>query len=185
MPNGVTAWCNSSHRYVQEAIKNTEKYIRNNGAQMLRSKTRSPMETNYRPELDVSPLLPPEKANYYQSQLGILRWIVELGRIDIATEVSMLTAHNALPRQGHLAAVFCMYSYLKTRPNARLIFDPTYAHINYDSFPHENWTEFYGDVEEAIPLTRLLHWASLSNYDATLTQIMQVIRSLAALALVF
>ena len=151
MPNGVTAWCNSSHRYVQEAIKNTEKYIRNNGAQMLRSKTRSPMETNYRPELDVSPLLPPEKANYYQSQLGILRWIVELGRIDIATEVSMLAAHNALPRQGHLAAVFRMYSYLKTRPNARLIFDPTYAHIDYDSFPHENWTEFYGDVEEAIP----------------------------------
>jgi hypothetical protein len=25
MPNGVVAWCNSSHRYVQEAIRNTEK----------------------------------------------------------------------------------------------------------------------------------------------------------------
>jgi hypothetical protein len=109
------------------------------------------MESNYRPELDASPILGPEKANYYQSQLGILRWIVELGRIDIATEVSMLAAHNALPREGHLAAVFRIYSYLKTKPNARLIFDPTYSDINYKSFPHKNWSEFYGDIEEAIP----------------------------------
>jgi hypothetical protein len=109
------------------------------------------METNYHPELDVSPLLEPEKANYYQSQLGILRWIVELGRIDIATEVSMIAAHNALPRECHLCAVFRIYSYLKTRPNARLLFDPTYDDMDYDSFPKENWTDFYGDVHEAIP----------------------------------
>jgi hypothetical protein len=151
LPNGVVSWCNSSHRYVQEAIRNTEKYIQQNGGKMLRKKTSSPMESNYRPELDVSPLLDPEKANYYQSQLRILRWIVELGRIDIATEVSMLAAHNALPREGHLAAAFRIYSYLKTKPNARIIFDPTYADIDHESFPQENWTEFYGDVSEAIP----------------------------------
>jgi hypothetical protein len=40
---------------------------------------------------------------------------------------------------------------MKTQPNARLIFDPTYAHIDYDPFPHKNWNEFYGDIEEAIP----------------------------------
>jgi hypothetical protein len=151
MPNGVTAWCNSSHRYVQEAIRNTEKFIQHHGAKMLRKKTQSPMEANYRPELDVSPLLTADKANYYQSQLGILRWIVELGRIDIATEVSMLAAHNALPREGHLAGVFRIYSYLKTRPNARLVFDPSYAHIDYESFPQQNWSDFYGKVNEAIP----------------------------------
>jgi hypothetical protein len=151
LPNGVVAWCNSSHRYVQEAIRNTEKYIQLHGAKMLRKKTPSPMDSNYRPELDVSALLSPERANYYQSQLGILRWIVELGQIDIATEVSMLAAHNALPREGHLAAVFQVYSYLKTCPNARLIFDPTYSDIDYESFPQENWTEFYGDVHEALP----------------------------------
>jgi hypothetical protein len=35
LPNGVTAWCNSSHRYVQEAIRSTEKYIQESGAKML------------------------------------------------------------------------------------------------------------------------------------------------------
>ncbi len=106
MSNGVNAWCNSLHRYVQEVIQNTEKYIQQSGGKMLRKKTPSPMETNYRPELDILPILGQEKANYYQSQLGILRWVVQLGQIDIATEVSMLAAHNALPRGGHMLAMF-------------------------------------------------------------------------------
>jgi hypothetical protein len=119
---------------------------------MLRKKTPRPMETNYRPELDVSPILSPERANYYQSQFGILRWIVELRRIGIATEVSMLAAHNAMPREGHLGAVFCVYSSLKTRPNnAHLIFNPIYTDIDYKAFPQEKWVDFYGDVQEAIP----------------------------------
>ena len=32
---------------------------------------------------------------YYQELIGVLRWAVELGRIDIAMEVSMLSTHLA------------------------------------------------------------------------------------------
>ncbi len=35
LPNGVTSWCNSSHRSVQEAISNTDKYIQESGSKML------------------------------------------------------------------------------------------------------------------------------------------------------
>ena len=64
------------------------------------------MELNYQSELDVSPILDEDNANDCQSQLGILRWIVELGCINIlATEVSMLTAHNALPQEGQAHAL--------------------------------------------------------------------------------
>ncbi len=31
------------------------------------------------------------------------------------------------------------------------MFDPTYPTIDMDSFPQYDWTDFYGDVEEAIP----------------------------------
>ncbi len=31
------------------------------------------------------------------------------------------------------------------------MFDPTYPNINIDLFPKYDWTEFYGDVTEAIP----------------------------------
>jgi hypothetical protein len=151
MANGVECWCNSSHQYVKEAIKNTETYLRKHQGKMLWHKTLSPMDANYRPELDVSPALGPVEANYYQSQIGVLRWAVELGRMDITTEVSMLASHNALPRQGHLDAVFRIFSYLKTKPNARLVLDPTYATIDYDSFQKQNWDEFYGDAVEHIP----------------------------------
>jgi hypothetical protein len=35
--------------------------------------------------------------------------MVELGRIDMITEVSLLASHMALPREGHLDAIFlCM-----------------------------------------------------------------------------
>jgi hypothetical protein len=38
---------------------------------------------------------------------------IELGRIDIVTEVSMLASQMALPREGHLVAVLRIFSYLK------------------------------------------------------------------------
>jgi hypothetical protein len=41
-------------------------------------------------------------------------------------------------------------SYLSQKHNTRLIFDPTYSKIDMGQFPQYNWTEFYGNVEEAI-----------------------------------
>ncbi len=46
----------------------------------------TPMRTSYSPELDVSPELGPAEAAYYMSNIGILRWIVELGRVDVYLE---------------------------------------------------------------------------------------------------
>jgi hypothetical protein len=42
------------------------------------------------------------EASFYQSQIGVLHWMVEIGRIDIITEVSMLASCVAAPRAGHL-----------------------------------------------------------------------------------
>ena len=43
--------------------------------------------SGYRPELDSSPELSAELANYYQSLIGALRLAVELRRIDIIVEL--------------------------------------------------------------------------------------------------
>jgi hypothetical protein len=88
------------------------------------------MVSTYKPELDVSPELNKEKENFYQSQVGVLRWIIEMGRLDIPTEVSMLAAHMAAPREGHLRAVYQVFANLKNKHNARLIYDPTYPRID-------------------------------------------------------
>jgi hypothetical protein len=71
------------------------------------------MQTNYHPELDVSPVLGPDQAKYYQSLIGLLHWAIELGRIDIYIDVSLLSSHLAQPRVGHLDQVLHIFSYLK------------------------------------------------------------------------
>ena len=111
----------------------------------------NPFPTGYEPPLDVSPELDPELSSYYQSLIGMLRWMVEIGRIDINTEVSMLASHLALPREGHLEAVFHIFSYLRAKHNSRLALDPTYPEIDESSFKKHEWVSFYGDFKEAVP----------------------------------
>jgi hypothetical protein len=77
--------------------------------------------------------------------------MVELGRRDIATEVSMLSSYLACPRGGHLENALHIMGYLRLKHNSRLIFDPTYPDIDLTAFPSFDWTEFYGNVEKAIP----------------------------------
>src|SRR6476620_7482436 len=77
--------------------------------------------------------------------------MVEIGQVDIITEVSTLASHLALPQEGHLEAVFHIFGYLKKKHNSRMTFDPTYLEIDHSSFQEYDWRRFYGDVKEAIP----------------------------------
>jgi hypothetical protein len=113
LPNGVVAWGMSSSKYVQSAVQNVKEYLDTlHGDQMLVKKASGPFAGGYKPDIDESPDLDPIRANLYQSKIGILRWCVELGFIDIITEVSMLSTHLCLPREGHLEAVFHVFAYL-------------------------------------------------------------------------
>jgi hypothetical protein len=94
LPNGVVAWNISSSKYVQSAVHNVKEYVALlPGDQVLVKKASGPFAGGYKPELDDTPDLEPTRANFYQSQIGILRWCVELGRIDIITKVSMFYTH--------------------------------------------------------------------------------------------
>lgn len=152
LDNGASAWSMSSSKYVQDAVRNVEEYVEKKLNRKLPKRVGGPWPTGYVAELDTSPELTPELASYYQSQIGILHWMVELGRIDMITEFSTLASHLALPREGHLDAVFHIFAYLKKKHNARLVLDPTPPNIDHTSFQHHDWEEFYGDVKEAIPL---------------------------------
>ena len=151
LPNGIVAWGISASKYVQEAVRNVEVYIWNNKLPKLTKRATAPLPADYHSELDTSKELDPVRAKYYQSQIGILRWAVELGRVDIITEVSTPASHLALPREGHLDALFQIYAYLKKRHNSRIVLDPTYLNEPQGEFIECNWREFYGNVKEPIP----------------------------------
>jgi hypothetical protein len=117
------------------------------GDQMLVKKASGPFAGGYKPELDEIPELDPTTANFYQSQIGILRWCVELGSIGIITEVSMLSIYLFLPREGHLEAVFHVFAYLGLHHNARVVFDPKYPSVDMGTFIKTDWKSMYGDVK--------------------------------------
>jgi len=143
-------WSMNCVQYLKEAIKNMEIELGQSNY-CLKGKPSTPMQSGYCPELDVSPVLRPEQANYYQSLIGILQWAVELGRIDIYIDVAMLSSHLAEPRIGHLEQVFHIFSYLKHHTNSHLVFDPQYVSWNKAEFQEYDWQEFYKDAAEAIP----------------------------------
>ena len=152
LPNGVFTWANSSSKYVQEIVANVEKHISQNlGGRKLNKQAEVPRPSNYASEDDTTHELDEEWANYYQHLIGILHWTLELGRVDIITEVSILASQMAAPCMGHLDAALHVVSYLKRKHNARMVYDPTYPDINMGDFKTCDWTEFYGSVKEPIP----------------------------------
>jgi hypothetical protein len=78
----------SSSKYAHSSVQNVQAYlVALPGYRRLMKVSPNPFTGGYTPELDESPDLDPIKAKFLQSHIGILRWCVELGRIDIMTEV--------------------------------------------------------------------------------------------------
>ncbi len=65
--------------------------------------------------------------------------MVKLGCIDIATEVSLLLSHSALPHEGHMDTALHIMAYLGLHHNSCLCMDPTYLNIDNDQFPFMDW----------------------------------------------
>jgi hypothetical protein len=49
--------------------------------------------------------------------IGILRWAMEIGPIDIFLKVSLLSQYQANPRFKHLEAINHIFAYLKKPPD--------------------------------------------------------------------
>jgi hypothetical protein len=103
LTNDVVAWGMRSSKYVQYDFQNVKDYLAAlPGDYMLLKKAPAPFAGGYNPDLDESPELDPAMSNFYQSQIGILRWCVELGRIAIITELSLSSTYLCMPREDHL-----------------------------------------------------------------------------------
>ena len=156
LEDGNVIWATSSRSYVENAIKTVEGLLLEDGeGYVLKTQAKNPLPQGYRPELDVTPELDSDLASRYMQLIGILRWAVELGRIDIFHEVSILSQHQALPREGHLEAAYHIFAYLKNKDHrkyGRIGYDPRDPDVDLSEFETNcDWSEFYGDVEEELP----------------------------------
>ena len=127
--NGLWAWEKSPDKYVWAAIRNCTVHVAANysGKFRLPKKAENPFKMGYDPEFDTSPELDPNAASYGLTVIGILRWKIELGRIDRITEVLLLSSHVGLPR-GHLDAAVHVMAHVGQRYNSRLVYEPEIDH---------------------------------------------------------
>jgi len=132
----------SSEKYVKSAVTNIEEKLAKSGLQ-LPSKCSTPFSSGYHLSEDVTPELDSEGLTFYQEQIGVLRWAIKVGRVDILLEVSLLSSYLASPRIEHLQQVYHIFGYLKLSPRRRLYFDPNYPKISESRFHSFEWEDFY------------------------------------------
>lgn len=119
------------------------------------------MPQGYHPELDASPELDSEGVTMYQELIGILRWAVEIERVDMLTGLSLLSAYQASPREGHLEKIIDIFAFLKKKPKLTLYFDPTPPKLDQNMFNsstveqfREQYREAEGELPERMPKPR-------------------------------
>lgn len=152
--NNHNCWTMSSKDYVKASVANLEERLGKLGMKPLPTKANLPMTSNYVPELDGTPELDEKGVTMFQELIGILRWAIEIGRVDIMTEVSMLSSYQASPREGHLEQAIHIFAYLKKNPKLTLYFDPALPRIDESGFiggEKENFLDYYRDAAEEMP----------------------------------
>ena len=149
--DGTECWTMSAEKYVVASVKNVEEALAKKGLR-LPGKCYTPLASDYKPELETSAELKSDGVQYYQELIGVLRWAVELGRVDVLLEVALMSTYMmAMPRDGHLQQLYRIFGYLKLYPKRKIAFDPQHPAINERMFRKSDWTDFYRDVKEAVP----------------------------------
>lgn len=148
-PDTPSKWYMSSDTYVKRAVEDVERELPE--GQGLINKASTPMTGGYHPETDNTNLLDDTRTNYYQALIGVLRWICELGRIDILVDVSKLSRFLAAPREGHLEMVLHVFAYLKRHPRSKIVFDDELPDLGGFGYAAHDWSELYPGAAEVLP----------------------------------
>ena len=97
--NGLNhqCWGLGSREYVQRVVAEVEKRAQEYGL-TLPARAVAPMRSNYSPELDLTAELNEEGISLYQGMIGTLRWLVEIGRVDLL--IVFRLCHHLWPHLG-------------------------------------------------------------------------------------
>ena len=111
------------------------------------------MVTSYFTELDGSHELELGDLKFDQELIGMLRWSMELGRVDILHETSLMSQYQESPRDGHMEQVLHILLFLKKKPKLTLYMDTSLPRMDYSvlNIKPEDFKEYYRNSEEEMP----------------------------------
>ena len=84
--SGTECWAMSANSHVKKALEVVQYRLREDNVKFkgFNKTAEHPFSgQSYRPELDVTEECDEEHVQFYQSLVGITRWLCEIGRIDI------------------------------------------------------------------------------------------------------
>ena len=126
-------WILSSQTYAGNMIEKFESLMADGRSQYCFKEYKTPMDKEYHPELDESPLLNAELHSRYRSMVGSLNWLITIGRFDVQFAVTALAHYSHAPRAGHLTALLQVMGYIKKFKKAKILVDPTMP--NHENYP--------------------------------------------------
>jgi Reverse transcriptase (RNA-dependent DNA polymerase) len=147
-------WCFGCKKYITESVTRIEKMFG------TLAKTTIPMSVNDHPETDDTTLLSDDEHRKYQMLIGMLNWVVTIGRFDVAHATMSLSRFSASPRKGHLERALKVFGYLKRRPNRRIAVDSSDPIFNgfedefakdYVTILGEDYPEATEEVDQNLP----------------------------------
>ena len=127
-------WILSSQTYADNMIDKFELLMADGRPQYCFKEYKTPMDKEYHPELDESPLLNAELHSRYRSMVGSLNWLITIGRFDVQFAVTALARYSHAPRAGHLNALLRVMGYIKKFKKAKILVDPTLP--NHEAYPY-------------------------------------------------
>jgi len=134
---GVTTF--SPQSYIQEQLKTFQRegcdtkidredggyaYTARPGEMGNLPKKKYPLDPFHSLDTDESDPLNAFQRRSYQRYIGILVWIVQLGRIDICYATQHLGRFTHNPRRGHMEALRTVFGYLKGNPSRVICINP-------------------------------------------------------------
>jgi hypothetical protein len=131
-------WYISAESYLEKVLVAVEERFGKLDTLFARSRIDTPAPKDFHSEIDISDFLNGEDIDLYQSYIGILRWAVELGRIDLTHFISAMAKFSMVPREGHLTAVILAFGYVKKHLKSKLVID-----AEPRDWSHLDWTSSY------------------------------------------
>jgi hypothetical protein len=133
-------WCFGCKKYIKEAIVRVEAIFG------VLKKSTVPILAGDHPETDDSEVLGDQDHRRFQMLIGILNWVVTIGRIDVTFATMSLSRFSACPRRGHLDRALKIFGYLKKRPNRRICIDSSDPKfINFETEFSKNYADTLRD----------------------------------------
>ena len=138
----------SAHKYIQNVLPTVDRITKGDS----RAKHNTPLPSIYKPEEDKSTLLEDADKKLYMRLIGILQWIVSIGRIDICYSVNAMSRFNQCPRVDQLKHVTSIFHYLRKYPNKAIKVCTKNININklgaVKKIQKGEWNDYYRVIEE-------------------------------------